>query len=153
VTPPSETALRAALAAARATLGTTRVALFWLDRESGRLSCIATDAAAGADGWVGQTLAAGVGMAGRAITEGRPVWTADLLADRSVPMAPWLRERLEREGLRAVTAAPVRLAGQVRGALGFLDPPGRTFSDADLRRVAELADQVARSVAAAPPLP
>lgn len=140
---PAETAARA-VATARIAFGTRRVALFWLDGGSQRLSCIATDAAAGPGGWIGQTLAAGVGMAARAVAEGRAVWTPDLLAEPRVPVATWLRERMEREGLRAVAAAPVRVDGEVRGALGFLDPPGRTFDERDLRRIADLADEVGR---------
>ena len=126
-----------------------RTALFWLDDALGRLACVATAGAAGEDGWVGQTLAAGVGMAGRAVREGRPVWTPDLLADPRVPVAPWLRERLEAEGLRTVAAAPVRLEGAIRGALGFLDGPGRSFDDEGLRRIERLAEALAQDLARA----
>jgi GAF domain-containing protein len=135
-----------AIATARARLGVRRTALFWLDVASGRLRCIATAGAAGAEPWLGQTLAAGVGMAGRAVKEGRPVWTPDLLGDLRVPIAAWLRERLEREGLRAVAAAPVRVDGVIRGALGFLDGHGRAFDDGDLRRIETLADEVAKAM-------
>ncbi len=122
-----------------------RTALFWLDDALGpALLRRRRRATGGADGWVGQTLAAGVGMAGRAVREGRPVWTPDLLADPRVPVAPWLRERLEAEGLRTVAAAPVRVDGAIRGALGFLDGPGRTFDDEGLRRIARLADELAQ---------
>ena len=82
---PVAAAAQGALAAARAQLGVKRTALFWLDDALGQLSCVATAGAGGTDGWVGQTLAAGVGMAGRAVREGRPVWTPDLLADPRVP--------------------------------------------------------------------
>ncbi len=143
-----------ALAAAREDLGVRRTALFWLDDDSGRLACVTTtsvDGAAGPERWVGQTLAAGVGMAGRAVKEGRPVWTADLLADPRVPVAPWLRDRLEQEGLRVVAAAPVRVDRAVRGALGFLDGPGRTYDEDSLRRIGTLADEVGRAVARAAP--
>jgi GAF domain-containing protein len=135
-----------ALAAAREGLGVRRTALFWLDDESGRLACVTTVAAGGGAGperWVGQTLDAGVGMASRAVREGRPVWTADLLADPRVPVAPWLRARLEEEDLRVVAAAPVRVGGVVRGALGFLDGAGRTYDEDGLRRIGSLADDVA----------
>ena len=107
--------------------------------------------AGGAETWLGQTLAAGVGMAGRAVREGRPVWTPDLLADPRVPVAPWLRERLEAEGLRTVAAAPLKVEGVVRGALGFLDGPGRTFDDEGLQRVGDLAVEVASAIAQAMP--
>ena len=140
-----------ALEAARRDLGVQRTALFWLDDDSGRLTCVAT-AGAGTEGWLGETLATGVGMAGRAVKEGRPVWTADLLADPRVPVAPWLRERLVHEGLRAVAAAPVRIDGATHGALGFLDAPGRTFDEDTLRRIGSLADAVATRLArGAPP--
>jgi GAF domain-containing protein len=146
---PVAAAAQAALAAARAEVGVRRTALFWLDDALGRLACVATAGSGGADGWVGQTLAAGVGMAGRAVREGHPVWTPDLLADPRVPVAPWLRERLEAEGLRTVAAAPVRLEGVIRGALGFLDGPGRSFGDEELRRVGRLADELAQDLARA----
>ena len=144
---PVAAAAQGALAAARAQLGVRRTALFWLDGASGRLSCVATDGVGGAEDWLGETLAAGVGMAGRAVKEGRPVWTPDLLADPRVPIAPWLRERLVEEGLRTVAAAPVRLDGATQGALGFLDGPGRLFDDDGLRRIGSLADEVATRLA------
>jgi GAF domain-containing protein len=148
---PVAAAAQGALAAARADLGVRRTALFWLDDTAGQLSCVTTAGAGGADGWVGHTLAAGVGMAGRAVREGRPVWTPDLLADPRVPIAPWLRDRLENEGLRTVAAAPVRLDGAIRGALGFLDGPGRSFYDEGLRRIGRLADELARDLVRAAP--
>jgi GAF domain-containing protein len=138
-----------ALEAARQDLGVRRTALFWLEDAAGRLACVATASAAGTEGWLGETLAAGLGMAGRAVREGRPVWTPDLLADPRVPIASWLRERMEVEGLRAVAAAPVRIDGAIQGALGFLDGPGRTFADEGLRRIGRLADEVATRLACA----
>jgi GAF domain-containing protein len=142
-----------ALATARQHVGVKRTALFWRDGASGRLACVATVGAGGSEGWLGQTLAAGVGMAGRAVKEGRPVWTPDLLADPHVPIAPWLRERLEEEGLRAVAAAPIRIDDITRGALGFLDGPGRTFDTEGLRRIGGLADGVARDLERAASVP
>jgi hypothetical protein len=142
-----------ALARAREHLGVRRTALFWLDADDAHLACVATVSDAGPEGWVGQTLAAGLGMAGRAVATGRPVWTPDLPADDRVPIAPWLRERLEVEGLRVVAAAPVRIQGRVRGALGCLDGPGRTYDAQGLSRLERLADDVAASLARAEHLP
>src|SRR5262245_4196106 len=140
-----------ALANARERVGVRRTALFWIEEASGRLSCVATDGVGGTAGWLGQTLATGVGMAGRAVKEGRPVWTPDLLADPRVPIAPWLRERLVQEGLRAVAAAPIRIDGEIHGALGFLDGPGRLFDEEGLRLIGSLADAVATRLAHAAP--
>jgi hypothetical protein len=50
-----------------------------------------------------------------------------------------------------VAAAPVRLDGAVRGALGFLDGPGRSFDDDGLRRIGRLADELARDLVRAAP--
>lgn len=135
------------LSSARERLDVRRTALFWLDGDSGRLTCVATTSVDGVTaGWLGETLAAGVGMAGRAVKEGHAVWTPDLLADPRVPIAAWLRSRMEEEGLRVVAAAPVRVAGAIRGALGFLDGPGRVYDSESLQRIEALADGVAASV-------
>ena len=136
-----------ALEKARQALGVKRTALFWLDDAQGRLTCVATAGAGDRDRWVGQTLATNLGMAGRAVREGHPVWTPDLLADPRVPIAPWLRERLEVEKLRTVAAAPVRVDGAISGALGFLDGPGRTYDERALERLGRLADEMAARVA------
>ena len=136
-----------ALEKARQALGVKRTALFWLDDAQGRLTCVATAGAGDRDRWVGQTLATNLGMAGRAVREGHPVWTPDLLADPRVPIAPWLRERLEAEKLRTVAAAPVGVDGAISGALGFLDGPGRTYDERALERLGRLADEMAARVA------
>jgi len=132
--------------AARDRFGVRRAALFWRDADADHLTCIASAGEGGAERWLGRTLAAGVGMAGRAVAEGRPVWSRDLLADPRVPIAAWLRERLEAEDLRSVAAAPLRVGGVVRGALGLLAPAGRSYDDADLGRLARFADEAAREL-------
>jgi GAF domain-containing protein len=139
----------APLAVARGHVGVRRTALFWRDPAAGHLTCVATAADAGPAGWVGETLAAGVGMASRAIAEGRAVWTPDLLAEARVPVAPWLRARMEEEGLRAVAAAPVRIGDEIRGALGFLDGPGRLYDAEALEGLAWLAAGLGAALAGA----
>jgi GAF domain-containing protein len=132
--------------AARERFGVRRAALFWRDARADVLTCIATSSEGGEGGaetWVGRALPAGVGMAGRAVAEGRPVWTADLLAEARVPLAPWLRERLEAEGLHAVAAAPLVAGGPARGALGLLDGAGRTYDEDGLRRLGRFAAEAA----------
>jgi hypothetical protein len=126
---------------ARETFGVLRAALFWREAGSDGLTCIASAGEGGAEGWVGRTLPAGVGMAGRAVAEGRPVWSPDLPADPRVPIVAWLREQMGSEGLRVVAAAPVRVGGAVRGALGILDSAGRCYQEEDLRRLGRLADE------------
>ena len=50
-----------------------------------------------------------------------------------------------------MAAAPVRVDGAIRGALGFLDGPGRTFDDEGLREIARLADELANDLVRATP--
>jgi GAF domain-containing protein len=144
-----ETVAARLVATARERFGVRRAALFWRDARGDVLTCIATASEGGeggAEGWVGRTLPAGVGMAGRAVAEGRPVWTADLLADARVPLAPWLRERLEAEGLRAVAAAPLTAGGPARGALGLLDGAGRRYDEEGLRQLRRFAAEAAQDL-------
>ena len=128
---------------ARAALRVRRAALFLRTADGQGLACVATSGAGNPDAWVGQRLRAGVGVAGRAVAEGRPVWSPDLLADPRTPLAPWLKERLEAEGLRSVLAAPLQTAAGTLGALGVLDAAGRTYTDDDITRLSTLAAESA----------
>jgi GAF domain-containing protein len=148
---PLDTVAARVVAAARARFGVRRAALFWREAGGDVLTCIATAGEGGAEAWIGRTLPAGVGMAGRAVAEGRPVWTADLLANARVPLAPWLRERLEAEGLHAVAAAPLTAEGPALGALGLLDGAGRAYDEEGLRQLGRFATEAARDLAGARP--
>jgi hypothetical protein len=143
---PLDTVAARVVTAARARFGARRAALFWRDARGDVLTCIATAGEGGAEGWVGRTLPAGVGMAGRAVAEGRPVWTPDLLAEARVPLAPWLRERLEAEGLHVVAAAPLAAGGPARGALGLLDGAGRAYDEDGLGRLGRFAAEAAHDL-------
>ena len=131
---------------ARETFGVLRAALFWREAGSDGLTCIASAGEGGAGGWVGRTLPAGVGMAGRAVALGRPVWSPDLPADPRVPIVAWLREQMGSEALRVVAAAPLRVGGAVRGALGLLDGAGRRYEAEDLRWLGQLADETSAAL-------
>ncbi|HEV8307293.1 MAG TPA: GAF domain-containing protein [Methylomirabilota bacterium] len=132
--------------AARRFFGVRRVAVFLRDPLADTLACVASAADDGPTGWVGRVLPAGVGVAGRAVTEGRPVWSRDLSTDSRIPVADWLRERLAAEGLRSVAAAPLVADGETLGALGLLDGPGRIFSETDLQLLGVLAGHGAMAV-------
>lgn len=134
------------VAAAREALGVRRAALFLLRSEGDGLVCVATAGDGHASDWVGQTLRSGVGVAGRTVAEGHPVWSPDLLADPRTPISPWLRERLEDEALRSVLATPVRVDDRTVGALGILDGAGRSYSEEGRRRLADLVEAAAAAV-------
>ena len=131
---------------ARDRLGVRRAALF-LRRADGTLVCVATAGTGDEAAWVGQALPAGVGVAGRTVAEGRPVWSPDLLADPRIPVSPWLRERLLAEGLRSVLAAPLTVA-RTLGALGVLDGAGRAYTEVETRLLADLARAAAPAIEA-----
>jgi GAF domain-containing protein len=140
------TAAARAVGAARERFGVRRAALFWREAGTDELTCVASAAEAGTEGWLGRTLPAGAGMAWRAVAEGRPVWSPDLPADPRVPISAWLRERMGEEGLRVVAAAPLRVGGAVQGALGLLDGAGRRYDDEDLRRLGRFADETSAAL-------
>ncbi len=134
---------------ARTRFGVRRAALFLLDRDGRTLVCVETAGDGAREAWVGRTLAGGVGVAGRTVAQGRPVWSPDLLADAHIPLAEWLRERLRVEGLRSVVAAPVMAERETVGALGLLDPAGREYGDEEIQALAALTAQAAPSLRAA----
>ena len=141
--PPSVSPAERLVTEARARRGVQRAALFLRRGSDGGLACVATAGEAGSERWLGQALRAGVGVAGRTVAEGRPVWSPDLLADPRTPVAPWLRERLEAEDLRSVLAAPLQVGALTVGALGVLDGAGRVYPEDDTRLLAGLASAAA----------
>jgi GAF domain-containing protein/CheY-like chemotaxis protein len=91
----------------------------------------------------GDLMPQGTGVAGRAAVEGRPVWTADILADPSVPLTDELRRSLEASGDRAFLAAPLRVKGQVIGVLTIAERAVRSYSDREIALLETFADQAA----------
>ena len=91
----------------------------------------------------GHVLPAGKGMLGRAVVEGRAVWTADIFTDPSVDLSDDLREGLRRSGEGAILAVPLRVKGMVIGSLGVGDRAGRAFTHEEARLLQAFADQAA----------
>src|SRR5262249_60136621 len=60
----------------------------------------------------GNVLPAGAGVAGRAIAEGRAVWSANLLDDPEISMYVELRERIEGYCIRAGRGGGVEIGGR-----------------------------------------
>ncbi|PYN93796.1 MAG: hypothetical protein DMD89_23545 [Candidatus Rokuibacteriota bacterium] len=91
----------------------------------------------------GDVLPAGIGVAGRAVAEGRAVWSTNLLEDADVPLTDELRQRLRGAGIRALLSAPLKVKGKILGTLTLADPAARGFSSTDAERLQALADQAA----------
>ena len=91
----------------------------------------------------GHVLRPGHGVLGRAVTEGRPVWSSDLLTDPAVSLSEDFRAVLGDSGDRAVLAVPLRVKAVVIGALGVIDDPGRGFTEEEAQLLQAFADQAA----------
>ena len=89
------------------------------------------------------TLPRGAGIAGRAVEEGKPVWVADFAADSRTVLTEGLRQYSAQSDSRSVLGVPLRLRGEIIGALTVGDRTGRVFTPADIALVEAFADQAA----------
>ena len=120
-----------------------RSALFQLESASGSLVCVAVAGERDAVTWVGQRFGPGEGVVGRAIAERRPVWTSDLLGDPKIVVPPSVRESAREAGYPGVAAVPLRIQGEVIGALSISDAYERVFTDEEVGLLAAFGDQAA----------
>jgi PAS domain S-box-containing protein len=119
------------------------VALLWQLRPGSDLLCVAAAGGVPAQLKPGSVLPKGVGIAGRAAIEGRPVWTPDILAEPTVALTEDLRQSLIAGGYHAVLAVPLTVKGQMIGALTIADAAVRSFSAAEVILLQTFADQAA----------
>src|SRR5687768_13644897 len=89
---------------------------------------------------------AGRGPISRAILEGRPAVTSNILTDPEIKLADGRREHIVREGFKAVAAAPLRSKGRVHGALVVYYWSERRFNDDDTAGLRLLAEQAALAI-------
>lgn len=123
------------------TLRAHRAALFELDAASGDLTCLAAAGRLDREQWVGRVLAADIGVVGRALAEGRPVWLPDVsAADPHLANPEWSR-RLLGDGRHSTMAAPLIAKGQTIGVLGVAAEAGRQASTEDLDLLCALAHE------------
>ena len=109
----------------------------------GSLTCVAI-----AGKWLenfkpGYRLPPGVGLVGRAVTERRALWTADILAEPSVVLTPEFRRGLAGAGHHAVLAVPLQVKDEVIGAMSTAHSEIRTFTQAEIDLLQAFADQAA----------
>jgi PAS domain S-box-containing protein len=131
------------VSSARSLLRVRSATLFTRDGSEGQLLCVASAGAADQSRWVGRTLLPGDGVAGRAVAEGRPVVSADFLADPLVQVPDWLAERAKDEDYRAILAIPLRVADKVIGVLSVGNVAGSVFTEEDVQLLSAFADQAA----------
>ena len=109
----------------------------------GSLVTVARSAAAGMHSVPGNVVPAGTGISGRAIADGRPVRTPNLLDDPGIVVTPHMRAQAMASGERAMLAVPLCVKGRVIGSLSVADREGRVFLDADAALLQGFADQAA----------
>ena len=95
----------------------------------------------------GHALPGGNGsVSGLAVAAAAPVWSDDVFGDSRLDLADEVRRGMTAAGDAAVLAVPLRVKGQIIGALSVADAPGRRFTAADADRLQAFADQAAIAV-------
>ena len=116
--------------------------LFRLEREAQMVRAVARAGVISADLVRGLELPVGQGASGLAVAQGRPVWTPNLQDDATFPFPADVRERMGRDGLKAVLAVPVTMKnGGAFGALSVFYREARSFTVADLELLGAFAAQ------------
>src|SRR5437867_1505455 len=88
----------------------------------------------------------GGGPISRAVLEGRTVTTPDILTDREVWLTADRRAQIEREGFKAVAAAPLLSKQRVHGALSVHYWTERTFTDEEVHALSLMGEQAALAI-------
>jgi signal transduction histidine kinase/integral membrane sensor domain MASE1 len=87
-----------------------------------------------------------VSISGLAIAQAAPAWTEDAFTDPRLVMAGEVQQGMIIAGDGAVLAVPLRVKGQIIGALSVGDRLGRRFTAAEVDTLQAFADQAAVAV-------
>ena len=88
----------------------------------------------------------GGGPTSRALLLAQPTFTPNILSDPATTLNAERRAQIEREGFKAVAAAPLRSQGRVHGALVVHYWSERSFTDEEIRALRWLAEQAALAI-------
>src|SRR5438094_6287867 len=92
---------------------------------------------------LGDVLPTGVSLAGRAVSQGRAVWTRDVFAEPGLRMTAAQTTRLQATGDRAVLCVPLAVKGETIGVLSLGDGSTREFTTEEVTLLQAFADQAA----------
>src|SRR3989449_3798890 len=120
-----------------------RFSVLRLQQPDGSLKLIASKGDARTLGRLLPVIPAGVGVVGRAVVEGRPVWSADVFGDPGLNLPADMRRHVEELGLSAYLAVPLRVKREIVGVIGICDEAGRNFSEAQVAPLQTFAEQAA----------
>jgi sugar diacid utilization regulator len=85
----------------------------------------------------------GQGIGGRIISTGRPYATANYQADRSLDRDPSVADAVVEDGIVGIIGAPLRVGGDVVGALFGANRYERSFEPSEIALLSSLADHAA----------
>ncbi|WP_131801776.1 helix-turn-helix domain-containing protein [Klenkia soli] len=91
----------------------------------------------------GIVLREGEGIGGEVLRTGRPVWTADYLADTGVRRLEHVDGAARSEQLGGILGVPLQVGGETTGVLLAADRRPRRFADHDVELLAALAAHAA----------
>jgi len=91
----------------------------------------------------GDVVPSGVGLTSRAIAEGKPIWSVDILNDPEIVLTNEMRDYQIRSGNRSMIVVPLRAHEKLIGTLTLSDRTGRIYSDNEVALLQTFADQVA----------
>lgn len=117
--------------------------VLWLREPDGSLVAVGISGRARQGFRLGDVLPAGASMAGRAVSEGRPVWTSDILAEPGLVLPEDQRARVQTAEDRAVLCAPVAVNARTIGVLSLGDGSLREFTRDEVLLLQAFADQAA----------
>jgi signal transduction histidine kinase len=125
------------------TLFGVQSSVLWLGEPDGSLVVVGISGRARQGFKLGDKLAPGVSMAGRAVSEGRPVWTSDILTEPGLVVPDEQRTRLRTTGDRAVLCVPVAVNARTIGVLSLGHGSPREFTRGEVVLLQAFADQAA----------
>jgi signal transduction histidine kinase/DNA-binding NarL/FixJ family response regulator/uncharacterized protein YigA (DUF484 family) len=120
-----------------------RAAMLRLLQPDGSLRAIASTGESFLEQTGGEILPPGVGLAGRAVAEGRLMQSADLLHEAQMQLTEDMRDYHVRSGNSSVLAAPLRAHENIIGTLGILERTGRVYSNEEVALLQTFANQAA----------
>ncbi len=91
----------------------------------------------------GHVLPPGLGLPGRAVIEGRPVFSRDVQEEADLAFNEDLRRRVLATGNRASLSVPLRAKGKLIGVLTIAHAIVREFSESEIALLQAFADQAA----------
>ena len=121
----------------------TRISVLRLLQPDGSLTLLARAGDLDDESDTDAVLPAGVGPAGRAAVEGRPVASSDVFNDPMIVLSSEVAETARRTGHGAVLAVPLRAKGRIIGTMALGDSAGRVFSESEVTLLQAFGDQAA----------